>query len=283
MIKKITFLLICFSLLSLSCTNDIEVNTPALQVAIDGQLFNSTIKEAKLLDDGTILIYGSSEKQSLQITLPSSSIGDYKLDDQIREEVAYYYDSRKFISKTGESSGIAKITNRTDNTISGTFNFTNLKDRHGNTISFQNGWFYRIPLVPGTVETLITTPEEALINPCLLNASMTALVNTEEFIGDTHEATVIGVEDASIRITSVNDNETIEILLPFKVTSGQYTLSGFGQYSATYSLHKDKSAAQTGTLKILAHDTSVKCISGSFSFTTRSQHNIKEGTFDFGY
>ncbi|TYP77231.1 DUF6252 family protein [Aquimarina intermedia] len=283
MINKTTFLLFCLISTLLSCSNDIEVNTPGLQVAIDGELFISDIKEATLLDDGTIIISGSAGNKSLTITIPSSSVGSYKLDDQTHGEVAYTDASFKFLNKSGESSGTTTITNRTDNTISGTFNFINLKDEYGNAVTFQNGWFYRIPLIPGTIPTPETSEEEIAINPCLLNASMTGLIDLTEFIGDTHEAVIIGVEDASLRITATNDDEVIELVVPIDVVSGEYSLSGSGQYSATYSLNKDKSAAQSGSITITNHDTTTRCVNGTFTFATRNQHEITEGTFDFGY
>ncbi|EZH71673.1 hypothetical protein ATO12_06850 [Aquimarina atlantica] len=262
-----------------SCSTDIEINTPALQAKIDGELFRSSIKKAVIYDDGTLVISGSSGDKSISFTTTSTNVGTYKTALQTISKVSFQKNQTKFISKDGETEGEVSITEIYNNEISGNFHFKDLKDDNGNPVNFNNGWFYRLPLENGTIEEEV--PQE--INPCLLNASLTALVNNTEMITDNHTAKLFGVDDASILITATNETEEVNIVFMANVAPGTYPLTGSGNYSASYEVNNDKSSALSGTLIITNHDIETKCISGSFEFETRSGSQISQGSFDFGY
>ncbi|WP_034247078.1 DUF6252 family protein [Aquimarina atlantica] len=279
MIKKITPLMAVICLFLTSCSTDIEINTPALQAKIDGELFRSSIKKAVIYDDGTLVISGSSGDKSISFTTTSTNVGTYKTALQTISKVSFQKNQTKFISKDGETEGEVSITEIYNNEISGNFHFKDLKDDNGNPVNFNNGWFYRLPLENGTIEEEV--PQE--INPCLLNASLTALVNNTEMITDNHTAKLFGVDDASILITATNETEEVNIVFMANVAPGTYPLTGSGNYSASYEVNNDKSSALSGTLIITNHDIETKCISGSFEFETRSGSQISQGSFDFGY
>ncbi|WP_106790680.1 DUF6252 family protein [Aquimarina sp. Aq78] len=279
MIKKITPLLAVICLFLTSCSTDIEINTPALQAKIDGELFRSSIKKAVIYDDGTLVISGSSGDKSISFTTTSTNVGTYKTALQTISKVSFQKNQTKFISKDGETEGEVSITEIYNNEISGNFHFKDLKDDNGNPIDFNNGWFYRLPLENGTIEEEVTQE----INPCLLNASLTAMVNNTEMITDDHTAKLFGVDDASILITATNETEEVNIVFMADVTPGTYPLTGSGNYSASYEVNNDKSSALSGTLVITNHDIETKCISGSFEFETRSGSQVSQGSFDFGY
>ncbi|WP_074407190.1 MULTISPECIES: DUF6252 family protein [Aquimarina] len=279
MIKKITPLLAVICLFLTSCSTDIEINTPALQAKIDGELFRSSIKKAVIYEDGTLVISGSSGDKSISFTTTSTNIGTYKTALQTISKVSFQKNQTKFISKDGETEGEVSITEIYNNEISGNFHFKDLKDDNGNPVDFNNGWFYRLPLENGTIEEEVTQE----INPCLLNASLTALVNNTEMITDNHTAKLFGVDDASILITATNETEEVNIVFMANVAPGTYPLTGSGNYSASYEVNNDKSSALSGTLIITSHDIETKCISGSFEFETRSGSQISQGSFDFGY
>ncbi|MBG6130482.1 hypothetical protein IWQ47_001435 [Aquimarina sp. EL_43] len=279
MIKKITPLMAVICLFLTSCSTDIEINTPALQAKIDGELFRSSIKKAVIYEDGTLVISGSSGDKSISFTTTSTNVGTYKTALQTISKVSFQKNQTKFISKDGETEGEVSITEIYNNEISGNFHFKDLKDDNGNPVDFNNGWFYRLPLENGTIEEEV--PEE--INPCLLNASLTALVNNTEMITDNHTAKLFGVDDASILITATNETEEVNIVFMANVAPGTYPLTGSGNYSASYEVNNDKSSALSGTLIITSHDIETKCISGSFEFETRSGSQISQGSFDFGY
>ena len=63
----------------------------------------------------------------------------------------------------------------------------------------------------------------------------------------------------------------------------EHSLTGSGDFSATYSINNDKTSAVSGKLTIISHDTETNCISGNFEFITTTDTIVTEGQFDFGY
>ncbi len=279
MIKTTTLILAVLCLVFTSCTTDVEVNTPALQAKINGEVFRPSLKKATIYEDGTLVISGTAGDQSISFTTTSNDIGVYKFEQKTVNKVSFEKEQVKFVSEDGKTQGTVNITEIYNNEISGNFHFDNLKDENGNTTSFKDGWFYRLPIENGFIE------EEVLeeINPCLLNASLTANIDGSELITDDHSAQVFGVEDVSILIKATDESGEITIVFPIHITPGEFPLTGSGDYSATYTAGKDKSSALSGNLIITSHNADTKCISGSFEFETRSGVIVSQGIFDFGY
>ncbi len=278
---KTTTLLAVFCLIFTSCSTDIEINNPALQAKIDGEIFRSSIKKAIIYEDGTLVISGSADDKSISFTTSATKVGTYKMAQQSVNTVSFKKNQEEFISKEGETDGIVNITEIHNNEISGNFYFNDLKDENGNSMNFSDGWFYRIPLENGVIQEEEVITQD--INPCLLNASLTALVNGTEMITDNHSAEIFGVENVSILIKATNEEGEISIVFPSNITTGNYSLTGSGDYSATYTSSNDKSSALSGALTITSHDAVTKCISGSFEFETRSGVQVSQGIFEFGY
>ena len=294
MIKKITPIMAVICLFFNSCTTDIEINTPGLQATIDGKLYRPDIRQAFIHNNGTLEIVGTTGTESISFTTTSTNIGTYKINQEAINVVSFEENDIKFNSKSGVSNGQVVITEIYNNQVSGNFFFENLVGSNGKSISFQNGWFYRLPIenfVPQPEEEeqeeeqeiIIEEEEEEEINPCLLNASLTARIDGNEMIADDHDAIPFGVNNPSILIKANNETEEITIVFPIDVAVGEYPLSGSGEYSATYSLNNDKASAISGTLTITSHDTTLQCISGSFEFTTTSGIVVTEGLFEYGY
>ncbi len=280
MIRITTLFMAVFCLILTSCSTDIEINDPALQTKIDGELFRSSLKKAIIYDDGTLVITGKEGEKSISFTTTSPELGTYKLGQKTINTVSFQKEQVKFVSEDGKTEGTVVITEIYNNEISGNFHFDNLKDDNGNSMSFTNGWFYRLPLENGIIEEEILVEQ---VNPCLLNASLTASIDGTEMITDDHSAQVYGVDEVSILIKATNDSGEISIIFPANVTPGNYSLTGSGDYSATYTSGKDKSSALSGNLIITSHNADTKCISGSFEFETRSGIIVSQGIFDFGY
>ena len=278
--KIITLFLVAICLFT-SCTTDIEVNSPALQATKKGELIRTFSKKAYIHDDGTLEIQGAVGSESISFTISGMNTGKYKIGENNANIASYKNDSGKYISESETTDGEVIITSLSNNEVSGEFYFRNLKDVDGNTVDLMNGWFYRLPLENYTEQEIVITVAEE--NPCLLNASLTALIDGESMITEYHDARVIGADNASVIIEGYNDDEEITILFPVDVEPGTYSLQGTGDFSATYGPRGEKSSAVSGNLTITGHNKEDKCITGSFEFVTRSGYNITEGNFDFGY
>jgi len=248
-----------------SCTKDIVSNDPALQGQFDGEDFKSSIKQASIYDDGTLVIKGTDGNKSISFTIASLNKGTYKMSQAV-SQVSFQKEQAKFLVQDGETAGEVIITEIYDNKISGRFYFKNLKDSNGNISNFNNGLFYRLPITNGSFE------DTEDINPCLKNASLTAVVDGSPLETTNHSAVEFGASNniSSIRITAVNLDSAIEIVFPINAAPGSYSLTGSGEYSATYTFKRDKSSTLNGTLVIQNHDIENKCISGTFEYETRS-------------
>lgn len=280
MIRITTLFMAVFCLFLTSCSTDIEINDPALQAKIDGETFRSTIKKAVIYDDGTLVISGTADDKSITFTTSATKVGIYKMAQQTVNKVSFKKNQNEFISKDGETDGAVQITEIHNNEVSGNFYFNNLTNESGKSMNFSDGWFYRIPIENAVIEEEEPVEE---INPCLLNASLTAMVDGGEMITDDHTAEIFGVDDVSILISATNVLGAISIVFPSDAATGTYSLTGSGDYSATYTSLDDKSSALSGSLTITSHDIETKCISGSFEFETRSGVQVTEGQFEFGY
>jgi len=280
---KTTTLLAVFCLIFASCSTDIEINDPALQTKIDGKDFRSLLKKAVIYEDGTLVITGTAGDQTISFSTTAPKVGSYKMAQQTLQKVSFKMSQEEFTSKEGETNGTVTITSINDYEVSGNFFFNNLKDKNGKIINFSDGWFYKLPLENGIYEEDEEEGVAPEINSCLLNASLTALIDGSEMITDDHSAETIGIDNSSLRINATNAQGEISIVFLSNITEGNYSLTGSGDYSATYTLGNDKSSALSGTLTITNHDTETKCISGNFEFETRSSVQVSQGSFEFGY
>lgn len=275
--KKTTTLILLSFFIITSCSTDIEINTPALQASVEGELFRTDFKKAVIKDDGRLMIIGHSGTETIRFYTATTKEGKYKLGQSNVESSFETMDS-KFLSTAEESEGEIVITEISNNEITGTFYFKDLKDTEGNTKSFSNGWFYKVPIGDETPED---TPE--VPNPCLTNATLTANVDGTPIETDTHSAESFGTDNSSILIKAANFKEEITIIFPINAIPGTYSLTGSGDYSATYEYKKDKASAVSGEITIISHDQETRCISGTFYFSTGGDTEITEGVFDFGY
>lgn len=284
MIKKTTLFIAFLSVIFTSCTTDIEVNAPSLQATMEGELFRPGNKQAILHEDGRLEITGTTGNQTISISTYVNSTGTYKVNQGKSQEgiqqINYKKSESNFTLDAGSTEGQITITDIYDDYVSGSFHFYGLKDQEGKSMNIQNGWFYRLPLVNAS-----DLESEEEINPCLLNASLTAKVNDVDVVTDDHQAVPFGVREPypAIRITASDGVQDIEIVFSVDATPGTYALSGSGDYSATYSVNNEKSAAISGTLTIIEHNKGTRCLSGTFEYITASGIQVTEGVFDYGY
>lgn len=265
-----------------SCTNDVEVNTPALQAMKGDDLFRAEFRKAVIHEDGTLVISGSYGEESLSFTTTASTTGKYKLSDETTNKASFTTVDRKSFTGDRDTDGEIEITNDSNGEVSGRFYFTNLKDDEGNAISIRSGWFYKLPIedYEEPIQTINSLPEN---NPCLLNAALSASIDGTEMTTDIHESYVIAPDNSTALLRASNDTQEIEIVFPLDAEPGIHSLVGSGNFSAAYSLYNDKSSALSGQLNIDYHDQDSKCISGSFEFYTRSGVSVSQGAFEFGY
>lgn len=145
-----------------SCEQDVSFNTPAVQALKDDELWKATDFTATIgATSNTLIIEAHNEFETLVLKTSSVSAGTYELGLNEVNKASYSLsaDGIDMSYETGADEGYGVIeilgdprdTNLTaagGGYISGKFSFTAVDDE-GGQVSFQEGYFYRIPVTIG--------------------------------------------------------------------------------------------------------------------------------------
>lgn len=262
-------MLFLFAAFALMSCEDIQNNSPALQAELNEVLYKSTDVRAEVRENGTLIIQGITDLESLTITLSESSPGVYTITGEGSNRAVYQdffgsiYTTRPF------GNGEVVIQNNDENTFTGTFKFNAY--RFGlDTLNVQKGFFHKVPIVAGS-----TNPE-----PEPVENSLSAEVDGEAF--SAQNITVTNA-DNTITVNGENDNQTIILIFPNDIAQG---INQIGQnVNAQYVLDGDIFSATTGNITIVNHSTTNQIISGTFSFETDGDDpfTIEQGAFSVTY
>ncbi len=259
--------LILISLITLSCSNDIQFNTPLFQGTKNYELWTIDNLQAAFTDNGGVKIIGIKNNESLTLLTESIDVGTYQLGST--NENSATFEDYNFISYSTTNNGDGEITiqnyDANSMTISGSFSF-NSYSSNGELINFIDGIFYNIPIIATSSELTGSNSFNATVN------SNNVEVSTVE----------TNISNAILEVKAINvDGSYIEIFMPEDISMGSYTLSSTSIY-ATYGFTDGVIASsQYGTLTILDHDTQFKKIKASFLFNTGNPHNIEVSNGNF--
>lgn len=151
--RKLAFLVLTV-LVFASCTQDVTRNNPSLQGFKDDVLWRATDRYAELSQTGAITITGLTRYETLVIQLPSTNTGTYTLGDSEIKKAAYIFekDDVNMTFQTGLNLGDGQVIieeyNTDEQTITGTFRFNLVESETDSVVNYQNGVFYRVPVVP---------------------------------------------------------------------------------------------------------------------------------------
>lgn len=158
--RKITTLVLTFLLLA-SCGNEIEFNSPAMQGNKDGELWRAEYYSADI-DFGGFLIEGGNNIETIQLVTSNDSPGIYTLGGE-SASVAIFKSVNGTVYSTANAPdpslsvypsdgeiNIKSVSNTDPKVITGTFWF-NAYTADGQTVNFNEGVFYKIPLLGGLV------------------------------------------------------------------------------------------------------------------------------------
>jgi hypothetical protein len=159
--KKLTLLLLIVVTL-LSCGDDIEFNSPAMQGNKNGNLWRAT-SYASDIDFGGFLIEGENGVEIVQLVTQNDSPGTYNLGGE-SSNVAIFKDLQGVVYSTAntpdeslsvypaEGQIIVEVVENTDpKTLTGSFWFYAYSEDGLNTVNFNEGVFYKVPLLGGLV------------------------------------------------------------------------------------------------------------------------------------
>lgn len=256
-----------------SCSEELEFNTPSFQGEKNASFWQATDFNAITNEDGSINLVGILRSEVVTLNVANSVPGIYSLGANSQSKATFEMTNSPTYSTTNQGDGeiVIEAYNVEEQTITGTFNF-NAFSSEGETLNFNKGIFYRIPILP--VEDVV------LVNQ--FNASV------DEVEMDIAEV-VSTFNDDIIEITGMtSDSRFITLSMPESIAIGSYNLgtaSTFGTYAVYGLADGATSNSQFGTLLILDHDRTINRIRGTFVFNTLSPNSVEvdNGTFAVFY
>jgi hypothetical protein len=160
--KKLALLLLTVLTL-LGCGDEVEFNTPAIQGNKDGNLWRAQSYAADI-DFGGFLIEGRNNSGTLQLVTTADTRGTFEVGGQSRN-VAIFKDFDGTVYSTANAPDpslslypaggqiiVEDIINSSPKTIEGTFWFHAYTADGLRTLNFNEGVFYRVPLLGGLVQ-----------------------------------------------------------------------------------------------------------------------------------
>lgn len=151
------FALLTFAIILSSCSQDIRFSNPALQGDVDGEVWRSSSREARIVN-GTVRITAMRGFEKLEITIGSTAIGQVQtFGPSGNSRAVFTIDAPNNLTvyDTEASNGAGQIIideiNTSQRYISGEIVFFDAPIAsglpiYGNLFNFSRGIFFRVPL-----------------------------------------------------------------------------------------------------------------------------------------
>lgn len=263
--KKFLFLFIA-TLALISC-EDTQTNEVALQAKVNNRLYISKDARASQNEDGSVTIQGFTQDESLTLHLRSLREGNFAIGEG-RPNYAIFEDMGGNLYTTvpdGEGQVTISDLNEVNKTLSGTFKFSAMLPGI-DTIYVSRGVIFDVSYAGSGIEDPTNTD------------TFSADVNGNPFIPITIAARDTGNR---IAITGSTSSTSISLTLSRNIEVGQYIVPQGG--SIVYRDNSGTQPTEDGIIKITAHNTTDKTISGTFSFNTTESTSITNGKFSVSY
>lgn len=152
--KKIVAILITMATFY-GCSDEVQFNTPALQGNKNYELWRASYYGAVLKENNQLTIKAGDNSEKMTITLSSMEEGAFNLSNKSASSIDFrdadnvLYSTRNITEQENSLSfgnGKVTITKIEDNTISGDFNFLAFTEDGLNSIGFNDGVIYKVPV-----------------------------------------------------------------------------------------------------------------------------------------
>ncbi len=171
--KRIAILLVTVLTL-VSCGDEVEFNSPGFQGDREYGLWKAEFTSASINENGFLTITAGNNVETVSLTIPSVAVGTYVLGDVDSMEGRYVSANGTIFSTNNRPDpsvsiypeyGFVKLDEISNNTFTGTFEFLAFDESGLNSISYNVGVFFRVPLVSGAIPAVVITCEdtEALV------------------------------------------------------------------------------------------------------------------------
>ncbi len=146
---KKSFVFLFLVVLSISCSEDIQFNSPAFQGVIEGVFWGASSSNASLDPQGILKISGLGANFTIQLNTSSTAVGTYTLGENDINTAIYLVDGIvQYSTGTDRGDGEIVITDydATLGQVSGTFRL-NAENNDQEVLNLQDGVFFKVPLI----------------------------------------------------------------------------------------------------------------------------------------
>lgn len=273
MIRRILLLILIpvLATTAISC-DDLEDNTPALQVMVNGELFKAEDMQVATEENGGYTLTGINGNSALNVYLSNVTEGSYKLGEGSENVLLLKTEDGEFTTAHENGGGEVMITDAGIlEYISGTFHFTAVAiDTSGVKMRGSNGNFYQVSFGAEDMEL----PDGAFDNKATL------LVE-----GVTVNVTDVNARlvDEQIEIVVIGDNDQrFEVKVKQSVEVGELTLPDDNVFMA-YLLDGNSDEVTSGVFNVTVHEAEeLQHLRVNFEGTTENGHEVS-GSFQVNY
>lgn len=254
------------------CTNT-ETNDPAMQAELDATLFVALDTRAAENEDGSYIIQGITQNETLTLRISDLAVGRYRLGGTNPDYASFenVNGDAYFTNPQGQGDVFISNWDRDAKLVSGSFTFTAVIAGI-DTLAVQRGLFFEAP-VTNYVEPSIET-----VDPSTNAGTFVSNIDGNPF----NPFNVSAVETVdSIIITASTSNRSILIKVPKDIEMGNIVLPESG-HIAQYIDGDGTEDALSGNLIIFSHMVNARHIKGTFSFQTVTK-SISLGQFNVIY
>ncbi|WP_139230391.1 DUF6252 family protein [Lishizhenia tianjinensis] len=250
-----------------------SVAAKSFKAEVDGVIWQATDVDASI-DNGVMTISGSNGSASISLLVNQEGQGSY-LSPSSACTMTYVTGG----STSEEIEGVLKVTSidASNKRISGSFSGTTT-----NGVQINSGEFTSIPYSGVYTGAGIPVTQSGTVD-----LDGTAF-NADVLTGNK------GFGRIAINLARTSDNYTVGLNLIETIAAGEYSLSGQGDYRATFSTSgaiNDQYVAGSGSLRIIAHNTQNSYVVGEFNFSavpsagssSTNTYSLSNGEFGINY
>jgi len=253
----------------MSC-EDLQDNSSIVQGSANDEFFKAGAVASRA-DSGDVSISANTELENLTLNLTNVSAGTYPFGPgSLNTAIFTDLNGQVFSTQTSAGDGAVIISeyNTANNTVTGSFIFNAYTVALADTLNFQRGVIFQVPVIgaQGEIENLP------------LVQAMTATIDGTSFVAET----INGIDvSGSVVVTGIEGTRTVVVRFNNSFGPGEYDLAS-GDFTATYSLDGSATAGTAGTLRIDSHEFDTNEITGTFGFTGAG-FEVVEGSFAVTY
>lgn len=270
MIRRILLLALIpvLAISTISC-DDLEDNTPAFQVMVNGELFKAEQMQIATEEDGGYMLTGIEETSMLEIYLVNISEGSHSFGEESENVLRFSNATGSYTTAIKNGGGELQLTgNSALEDVTGTFHFL-AADTSGARMHGTNGHIYQLPFGSEDMELPdFEVEDEGAFSVDGDEVNVTAL---EAIVDDgVINIEILGAEDRRIAIQ-----------VPETIGVGVVTLPSNDE-RFIYYVNGEDYAVVDGTLEIQIHENTTGVIKASFQVETEGPHELV-GSFRVTY